>query len=163
LIEPERQFLTEIPVDKTAGHRSSRGFPLFALFLLVALFAVVAAQLSWLATGVVEAPWAMGTAAALGGASGLVFGLMIGLYHFRRIRGALIGMATGLVFGAMTGTICNVAIAYPWATYCMSMAGGVTLVGIAMLYRAVSSDDPVSKSLAYAKLLKEHNATESHQ
>ena len=95
-----------------------------------------------------------------GGISGLIFGLIIGLYHFHRSRGASIGMGTGFVFGALSGPICAFAIRFPWSTCCTALAGGIVLVVSAAIFQAINGNDPVSNHSAYARLLEENKAVD---
>ena len=120
----------------------SRAFPLNALFLLVALVAITAANLSPLFAAEIE-PIEMAMAAGLGAVAGIVFGAIIGLYHFRRQRGFLVGCMTGCITGAVTGPLCAIAMKEPWQAMTLSSLGGLSLIGMSLAYRALNSDDPV--------------------
>lgn len=84
------------------------GYPLGALFVLLAACAVVSALLSPVARAAVEGdlPLIQILVASLVGLAVLgILGGVIGLYHYRPIRGAGWGMLTGGAIGVLIGPL----------------------------------------------------------
>ena len=131
-------------MSRSATDRASKGFPLGALFLLVAVFATIIAQLCLLRESDFPAS-ELSFAVFVRGIWGAIFGLLIGLHDFRRLRGALVGTCVGLVVGAATGLIALSSIDQPATSLAVATASGIVLVTIAGLYRALNSNDPVSQ------------------
>ena len=132
----------------------SRAFPLNALFLLVALVAITAANLSPLFAAEMELT-EMGIAGGLGALTGIVFGAVIGLYHFRRRRGFFVGGVTGCITGAVTGPLCAISIEEPWQAMTLSSLGGLSLIGMSLAYRVLNSDDPVTGNHSFEPMKSE--------
>lgn len=122
------------------------GFPLVAIFLLTAVVAVLGSQISLIIAMKKNVSVDFPFSIAVGGATGLSLGLLIGLFHIRRLRGAMIGLLAGLVTGGMAGPACMAAIEQPWPILFTSLAGGAGLMVIAILYRLINDRDPVGRS-----------------
>jgi hypothetical protein len=111
-----------------------RGYPIGALFVLVAACAVLAAGVSPLVR-MDERPsggeiiWAVG----LGAASGMFVGFLAGTFHFRRGLGLLLGTVSGLVIGIVAGAMALVPSDYVTASAAAMTAGSALVVGVAML------------------------------
>ena len=147
-IESSRQrrriAMNEINARKSPPPGSTSTFSLEAMFLMTALFCLMLAMLSWIFRS--EAARSLLAVAVSAGATwGFFTGIMIGLYHYRRMRGVIIGMPTGTVVGAMAGPLCIQTYDSPWATIVMSFICGVILICVATLFRWLNKDDPVSK------------------
>ena len=122
------------------------GFPLAAIFMLTAVVAVLGSQLSLINGMAKKVSVNFPLSIAVGAATGLALGCLIGLLHIRRVRGAVVGMATGLVTGGMAGPICMASIEQPWPILFASVAGGLGLIVFAALYRLINDKDPVGRS-----------------
>jgi hypothetical protein len=113
---------------------SHHGYPIGALFVLVAACAVLAAGVSPLVR-VEEGPSGVELIGAigLGAGSGMFVGLLAGTFQFRRGLGLLLGMASGLVIGGVAGAMALVPSAYVTASAAAMTAGSALVVGVAML------------------------------
>lgn len=83
-------------------------YPLSALFVLIALCSVLAAMISPLArsvaaenTNLIQFVIAMVALAFIG----LILGFIVGLFHYRRTRGAILGMSAGVLVGMISGPL----------------------------------------------------------
>ena len=130
---------------------SSRGFPLGAIFLLMALFCVLLATNGLM--GKTDDPRFVIYSIGIGAVSGCFTGIVIGLYHFNRFRGAAIGMLSGSIFGGLVGPFCARAMEKPWRASVIAIGFGVLLVLIAIVYRRINGDDPVSGRYDFSKFL----------
>ncbi len=134
----------------------SQGYPLSSLFILIALFAVLAAHLSPLATAQQRKELSVTTvltAPMVGAFVGACFGVIIGLYHYQRQRGVLLGLAMGVVMGAICGVILAISVSLGWQMVLTSMASAVVLLGVAAFARYMNDEDPVSSRKVYEKML----------
>ena len=153
-----------VATAKAAGQvRSPGGFPLAAIFLLIALVAILLAQLGLILTSESFDAEALVAAAIFGAVSGLIYGFFIGLYHYRIVRGGAVGAMTGLVAGALTSPICVAAVGDPWKALFSSIGGSVVLVVLAALYRILNRSDAALRAdsisqLAKSSLTREENA-----
>ena len=139
---------------------ASQGFPLSSLFILIALFAVLAAHLSSLATPQQRSELSVTTVITVplvGVFLGACFGVIIGLYHFQRARGVLLGLATGVVMGAICGIILAISVSLAWQMALTSTAGAVVLLGVAAFAGYMNNGDPVSRRRVYEKMLAQRN------
>ena len=138
----------------------SQSFPLSSLFILIALFAVLAAHLSPLATAQqrreLSVPMVVSVPLA-GVLLGACFGVIIGLYHYQRQRGVLLGLATGAVMGAICSVILAISVSLVWQTVLTSAASVVVLLSVAAFARYMNDQDPVSNRSVYEKMLARRN------
>ena len=142
------------PLPTTAGVPSPGGYPLAAIFLLIALVAVLMSQLGWLVASKSFDGQALLVAAIFGAGSGVVYGFFIGLYHYRLSRGLVIGAFTGLLVGALTSPVFVVAVSDPWKALSSSIGGSIVLVGLAVAYRLVNRDDAMRRSDSIAEMVE---------
>ncbi len=142
--------MNEIRPRKSPAPASASTFSLGAMFLMTALFCLMLAMLSWILRSE-EARSMLQISVTAGAAWGFFTGIVIGLYHYRRMRGVLIGMPTGTVVGALAGPLCIQFYESPWATIVMSLICGAVLIGLASLFRLLNRDDPVSKRTDFSQ------------
>lgn len=149
--------------DSSANQRReskrSSGYSLGYLFLLVTLAAVISGQIGPLlgmlnASSGDLAPLEPYVLAILCGFSGAGLGFIVGIQHYRRMRGILLGLFLGLVFGAFAGLIIYASLANPQLTLLLSSAAGVVLLGLAAWVRGMQDDDPVTHKDVYRALLR---------
>jgi hypothetical protein len=87
---------------------SPRGYPLSALFLLVAACGVVTALVTPVVRAVTSGNLGLGEtlgSSLSGGLIMLTLGGILGLYHYRPVRGFLWGCVAGGMIGALVGPI----------------------------------------------------------
>jgi uncharacterized membrane protein len=117
-----------------------QGYPLGALFVLVATCAVLAAGIAplvRLAEGEEIDTRALAVSVAVGTGTGLLVGLLVGLLQFRRLLGAVLGSSAGLVIGAASGAMAMVP-ASRFATAAAAMtAGSALIIAVALIMRRV--------------------------
>ncbi len=92
----------------TESTRPVNGYPLSALFVLIAICGILTAMINPVARALAadQASILQTTLAAIAVACvGLMVGLAIGLYHHRRMRGALVGMSVGIAVGVISGLL----------------------------------------------------------
>ena len=119
-----------------------RGYPLGALFLLVATSAVLLALpalllreskrtddlLAWIAI-----------AAGVGAVSSMLMGGCLGLFHYSRLRGVALGICVGGLVGLVSGPVLFIApSAFPHLLL-TALGGAVLLVGTATAIRLLNS------------------------
>ena len=134
----------------------SQGFPLSSLFILIALFAVLAAHLSPFATAQQRRELSQNLVLIIpmvGVFLGACFGVIIGLYHYQRGRGVVLGLATGVVMGAICGAILAISVSLAWRMVLISTVGVVVLLGVAAFARYMNDEDPVSNHNVYERML----------
>jgi hypothetical protein len=88
--------------------RPQRGYPLSALFVLIAVCAILAAMLAPVLRAAVAGRFPPDDLASVVMGSGIAIGLLgvfIGLHHHRRRYGMGIGVATGAVMAALIGPL----------------------------------------------------------
>jgi hypothetical protein len=107
-----------------------RGYPLGALFVLVAACAVLIAGAAPYVQLVAQTKADFETllaALVIGGGCGLVLGIILGLHHFRRALGTLVGAGAGTVIGATAGLI-TLLPADRFLTVAAAMSAGSGLI-----------------------------------
>ncbi|MEO8498834.1 MAG: hypothetical protein ABI614_27550 [Planctomycetota bacterium] len=108
-----------------------KGYPLSALFVLLAACAVVSALLAPVADAVVAKTLTVqqvGVASLIGAMLVGLIGGVVGLYHYRPLRGAGWGVLTGGISGVFIGPM---MLAPPEATgelLTMSIGGAIVLL-----------------------------------
>jgi hypothetical protein len=115
-----------------------RGYPLAALFVLIAACAALAGAV----TPVLRAAFRGETdeelliGLVIGGAFGcMLLGAIVGMLNFRWLVGAALGSATGLVIGALAGLLMMTPTrALPPVAVSLVVGSGL-MVGIALLMR----------------------------
>lgn len=137
----------------------TQGYPLGAVFLLIAIVACIIAQFSFREIRNSHPTREISYAVGLGAFFGLLFGAIVGLYHYRRTHGFFLGCAVGTVVGAATGPICYFGIHSPWPMMISAAVGGVGLICFAVIYRYINSGDPIVSFASYDKLLPEAGKT----
>src|SRR5437016_648185 len=111
-----------------------RGYPIGALFVLVAMSAVLAAGVAPLSRLKDEEAIGLGleAGAVLAGlALGAVVGMVLGLLHFRRGLAVLFGGSAGAVIGATSGLMCLVPERLILNSAAAMIAGSGLVVGVA--------------------------------
>ena len=89
-------------------HNRRRSYPLSVLFVLMTACGVVSAFTAPVVRAVVSGGLRVTDALVahvVGGLVGLMIGAILGLYHYRRVRGLFWGVATGIGVGFMAGPI----------------------------------------------------------
>ena len=127
------------PESNTRG-----GYPLLALFFAVAASAVLISLLAPIVTLVDSNEVSLEefiAALVIGGVVGMIHGLFIGLYHYRRLLGAGLGILTGTVIGSVVGPV----VLSPSYTEVMAtcMGGSVLLLVLGFVCRIL---DPPAAS-----------------
>ena len=137
-----------------------QGYPLSSLFLLIALIAAISAHISPLFNAPLGSsePQNLVMLSFLSGTAGAFFGMVIGLYHYRRVKGLIWGVLLGVVFGSLCGPVFAASFTYPWQTMVISGVSTVVLLGIAALFRRINDTDPVSSRDAYEAKLRQWKA-----
>ncbi len=149
--------MNERPVTKEHEQNHHGGYSLSSLFLLLALFAVVSANISPLLKaplGEIQPPdsW---TLVLVCGVSGAALGLIVGMQHYRRRLGMMLGMPLGLILGALSGPAVAASMAYPQHTLLISVACAVALLGLAAFFRRIKDEDLVSRKDVYEARLRQ--------
>ena len=131
--------------------KSPTSYPLGALFLLLTIVAVLIVPLKELAKKEIwmEVQTSVPQSAVIGLIAGLACGVIIGLYHFRRQRGAMIGMVAGATTGALAGPVCALSFVVPWPVIFSSLTGGLALLVVASVFRVVNSNDTMGQRNAF--------------
>lgn len=114
------------------------GYPLGALFVLVAASAVLAAGATPVVRLVMAGREELGTllgAVGIGAGCGLLVGLVIGLLQFRRALGAAMGVLAGIVIGGSGGAISLLPSNQITAVAAAMTAGSALIVGVALIMR----------------------------
>ena len=154
-----------LPMNHLPRNSRSRAYPLSLLFLLVAACAVVAALggkgfLFLLeATRVVTSAWPyVGSAAASGGAMdegvhlmiaigtvlvATLLGAIVGLHHYRKLRGLVWGTVTGLVLGLLAAPLAVVPQSSLSHLVAATLGGSCILLFVALATRFTTRSDPV--------------------
>jgi hypothetical protein len=115
----------------TESTRPANSYPLSALFVLIAICSILTAMINPVARAISadQTSILQTTLAAIAVACvGLTVGLAIGLYHHRRMRGALMGMSVGIAVGVISGLLMLSPItAFP-TLFGLSILGSMILV-----------------------------------
>lgn len=108
-----------------------KGYPLSALFVLLAVCAVVSALLAPVANAIVTKEltvFYVAIASLIGaGVVGLLGGA-VGLYHYRPLRGAGWGLLTGVIAGLFIGPLMLVPPEAVGPLITMSIGGSIVLL-----------------------------------
>jgi hypothetical protein len=116
---------------------SRRGYPIGALFVLVAVCAVMLAGISPLmrmAEGEIESLHVL-TAVGCGVLVGLVTGLILGLLQFRMGLGIVLGVSVGAIIGAAGGLMALLSAQQMLPAAAAMTAGSALVVGVAYVMR----------------------------
>jgi hypothetical protein len=127
--------------NSSLNRSPNRSYSLSMLFVLVAACAIVASFLTPVARGVVSGK--VGLVELLfssvgGGIAIMMAGGVLGLFHYRPVRGALWGIIAGGVTGAIAGPLVLVPSEALGATFGASICGAVLLLVIGAAFRASS-------------------------
>ena len=114
--------------------RGPRGYPLGALFLLMAAVAALMAQLTLLA-GADKPPPGLMLATTITTIAGAIFGSIVGLHDYRRVLGANVGGIVGLCVGILAGPISAAAESQPLPAITTAGCSAIGLVLFGWLYR----------------------------
>jgi len=118
-----------------------RGYPLVALFVLVAVCAILAAMSAPVVGVVISGQVGVGTVLAVTAAAGLAtscVGVVVGLHHHRRLIGALVGAGAGLVVGLLIGPLLVVPPDGFFSLLFAALGGSVVLLLIGVITRWMS-------------------------
>ncbi len=116
---------------ETRNQNAQTGYPLSALFVLLAACAVVSALLTPVAHAVVAKDLTAGqvlAASIIGAILVAIIGVFIGLYHYRRLRGASWGALTGGFIGLLIGPVMLAPPEALASLVAMSIGGSVVLL-----------------------------------
>ncbi|MBC8352994.1 MAG: hypothetical protein H8E66_13445 [Planctomycetes bacterium] len=115
----------------TSDRSVQSGYPLSALFVLLAACAVVSALLSPVAHAVVARTLTLGQVAAASIIGAILVGLLggvIGLYHYRPLRGVGWGVLCGGIIGTFVGPIMLAPAEAIGPLVTMSIGGSIVLL-----------------------------------
>jgi len=116
---------------------SRRGYPIGALFVLVAVCAVImagVAPLMRMAEGDVESLHVV-TAVGCGALVGMMTGLILGLLQFRMGLGIVLGITVGTLIGAAGGMMALLSARQMLPAAIAMTAGSALVVGVAYVMR----------------------------
>ena len=119
---------------------SRRGYPLGALFVLVAVCAVLIAGLSPVMRETVQGNGDVGeflAAILIGGVSGLFIGMIVGLFQFRYVLGIGLGALAGTSIGAVAGPMALLARSQVTAAAVAMTVGSGLVIAVALVMRRV--------------------------
>jgi hypothetical protein len=119
---------------------SRRGYPLGALFVLVAVCAVLIAGLSPVMRKTVEGKGDVSeflAAILIGGVSGLFIGMIVGLFQFRYVLGIGLGALAGTLIGAVAGPMALLARSQITAAAVAMTVGSGLVIAVALVMRRV--------------------------
>ncbi len=120
-----------------------RGYPLGALFVLVAAAAVLVAGIAplfRLAVDGDDVEWGeLLASVAVGIVCGLLVGGMLGLLQFHKGLGVLLGMTAGTVIGAVGGGLAMLPANQLLTAAVPMVIGSGLVVGVALLMRRVNA------------------------
>ena len=123
----------------------SRGYPLSALFLLVTASGVVLAMVTPVFRGPQETGWTELLIASIAGSVLLsLVGLLLGLFHYSRWRGALSGVLLGAVLGLLLGPLIFASPASLPLVLLSSLGGAIVIVAVAAVARLTSAPPPAA-------------------
>jgi hypothetical protein len=118
--------------------RPPSGFPLAALFVLVAVFAILAAMLGLAVKAMVVGEVGFQVVAAamvLSMFCWSVPGLVVGLFHHQQVRGVLVGGASGAIVGLFIGPLMAVPVESFGSLIAAGLGGSATLVLVGAVFR----------------------------
>ncbi len=118
-------------------NQSRRGYPIGALFVLIAVCAVMLAgvtPLMRMAEGELEALHVL-TAVGCGALVGLVTGLILGLLQFRMGLGMVLGITVGTIIGAAGGSMALLSSRQLLPAAAAMTAGSALVIGVAFVMR----------------------------
>ena len=133
-----------------------QSYPLGALFLLVAIFAVLTAIIGRLRSIAAVNIGELILAGGWGGVAGMLAGVIIGLYHFHRVKGFFLGAVMGAIVGVLCGPIVLLSQSHPVETLGVAVAGVFVLNALAFAYSYANSADPMTRRQHYDELLAKH-------
>ena len=116
---------------------STRGYPLNALFLLLATCGNVTALAALAVRGNAVAPHVILASVGIGILTLAAAGALIGLFHYERLRGAGLGSITGAMLGAGAGPLLFIKPTQVAEAAFLYVAGAIILLlmGIASYHR----------------------------
>jgi F0F1-type ATP synthase assembly protein I len=117
--------------------RKSGGYPLVALFLVISACGIVAALLGPAARAMSEGRIGLQTAVYsvfLGMLAVMLVGGVVGLFHYRRLRGLVWGLITGAVLGMFAGPLVLAPRESFGAVVSLSFGGAVVIVLISLAF-----------------------------
>jgi hypothetical protein len=121
---------------------SRRGYPLGALFVLVAVCAVLIAGSTPVVRETVSGKGDVGAflaAILIGGLAGLLLGIGIGLFQFRYGLGAALGGLAGTVIGAVSGPMALLTRSQVSAAAAAMTIGSGLVIAVALVMRRVDA------------------------
>ena len=119
----------------------SGGYPLSALFVLIAGVAVPMAMLAPVvrrgANGVEEYSWAIAGLLSI-----TLLGVLIGLLHHRRAVGCAVGLLTGLVVGLLTAPLMLLPPTEIKMLFVVASLGAIVVAIVAIVARVAQRQSP---------------------
>ena len=125
-------------MEESSQQANRRVYPLSVLFIVTAGCAIVAALMTPLLRAVGDGQVGLleaGLIAIWGSGFGMAIGGVVGLYHFRRMRGLLWGLVTGMFVGAALGPLSLVPVDAVPSLFGLSLVGSAVLVAAAAAFR----------------------------
>ncbi len=119
-----------------------RGYPLSALFVLVAICGILLAQVTPIVRTAMagEIGWLETLVSALiGGLAVMFLGALIGMYHYRRWRGIGLGALTGLLIGIAAGPMTLVPADKSPRILAVAVGGAAVLLAVGAGLRITST------------------------
>lgn len=124
-------------------HLQRRGYPLSALFVLVAICGILLAQVTPIVRAVIQGEVGVTetiVAALAGGVLVMCLGVLVGMYHYRRWRGIGLGALTGALIGVTTGPLALVPADKSLGILAAAVGGAVVLLAIGVALRLASTN-----------------------
>jgi hypothetical protein len=122
-------------------NRPRHGYPLGALFLLVAACAVLTAIITPIGRAMANEKitvWELVGALLVGVIGGAKLGTIVGLFHYRILRGMGIGALTGAAIGLVAGPLMLLPAASIVEVFTASVGGSLLLLVVGVVLRLSS-------------------------
>ena len=123
-------------------YSSRRGYPLGALFVLVAAAAVLVAGIAPLfrlaVKGELASTGELVASVVVGICCGVIVGAMLGMLQFHKGQGVLLGIISGAAIGGVGGGLAMLPTKHLLAAAIPMVIGSGLVVGVALLMRRVN-------------------------
>ncbi len=123
--------------------QTRRGYPLSALFGLVAACAIILALVAPIIESALEQEFGVEpvvVAILVGGLVTVCLGMIVGGCHYRRLFGVSLGGLVGLFLGPLIGMLTLIPITAGNRLFCVMIGGSVILVGLGAFMRLTQRD-----------------------
>ncbi len=111
--------------------KPTQTYPLYYLFILVTICAVLAAMLVTVIPSLLDGGWSIGYIATwivVAGILSAILGTLVGLYHVNRARGIIYGATLGFVLGSTVSLLFFVDQRYLGQLLAAQIGGAILLV-----------------------------------